>query len=263
MNYHDKSTTTEPIASFTEDEEYESNAYVYASVKARSLMFSTNHIISDSTIYVATPFNALFLMLEPLLRISNKFQSVEDIHDEINKTIGKSNVVTEQMVEQCISVVCEDTIVVGEKYYKFNNHNFIEFIDERCADIISHLPKGLYKRNVLDALTPIDSESQIPDSILKQAAQRLAFGLISSYLESQLTDLYLQAKDFAELDKYISKLGQDKAIAIALRNGLLSAGSKRRLENGNGEPKPATKKPSVKKPKVTNNKSILSFFAKK
>lgn len=246
--------------------------------EARSLMFDDGMIHADASIITCTPIKPVFFILHSLYENKSRYMTLDDIHEYMEEHTRKQKIAgcnsfpvrllmsEEKEIEQC----CDTHVEGDETFYKLNNRKLVEYLDIVCQRVVSSLPEeGIKRKNVTNHIVPVDIDAEPPGDVTKLANQKLAIGMISSYLHSDLCDLYYQSKDFNILNEYLEKLQAEREKAAMAQEALQNLNN----TNGSNKRKTATKSASTgtnKRSKTSSaaeasaskSKSITSFFKK-
>jgi hypothetical protein len=242
-----------------------------ASRTARSLLFDSDRVVSNPTVIVATPINPLYFVLSTLYKNRNKYLTAEYI-EELGE-IGLEHsceTLSRQIFEPYLPLVCE-TLDGEEPAYKLLNDKLIAYLSNMRDTIIENkcVPLGMYAKGVLEPLAPIDINATIPEGHIQQAETKVVMNFICSYLARDIAKLFMDSRDFTELDLHIVELNKLRKEAAITQQALIQGptiGSKReapKLERTSKKAAVSRGSKSLQKVDTTKNRSITDMFARK
>jgi hypothetical protein len=240
----------------------------------RSLLFSSNRVVRDATVVVATPLDPLFLVLPTLHRYQNKFLTADYIQDIIDSDNADIDSVPVAVFEKSLRKACDVRADDGDDSgasYRLNIEKLFAYLNKLRDDVVGQnaLPRGLYVKLVEDPVRPADSAIPVDATMLESLHKKVAMELLCSYLSKELSEMYLKTQNFTELEEHMDKISTDKRKMMEVQNQLLNAGTTE-AKKSKSAPLPTKKGPglsrgakSLQKANVTGNRSLMDMFSRK
>ncbi|KAF8462988.1 ribonuclease H2, subunit B [Kalaharituber pfeilii] len=125
--------------------------------------------VPDSSLYICTPIDPLFLLVGHLLSLSH-FLPLDDILDPLIESskhwgkILKANTKSEGLIKARIRSICDSVDAGGEMTYRINKNKLMKVLVEKCRRMVKgdSFPTSMEEEFVKKALTkPIGGESTL------------------------------------------------------------------------------------------------------
>ncbi|KAG5513304.1 hypothetical protein PMAC_001367 [Pneumocystis sp. 'macacae'] len=200
------------------------------SYKKRS-WFINNSIVKDGSIYLATPFDLIFLTIPILEKACNKTQEslgkyllMEDILElfsEYHFPILISYL--EPQIKQAIQSICQK-LDSTRPFFRFDEELLLKVLISKAKKIASHLPKSIefeaITKHFIGTVEKKELENKTQDfkNIIQLARLKTAIQFINSYLPIKYENLLLQSEDFTPLSQYLYKLQIYRTTSIFMQN---------------------------------------------
>lgn len=254
-----------------------------ARAKAHSFLFTSasedktdGFVVEEAKFTISTPISLIYFALDVLFDLKDKVLPLDSIHDLLESTkytpAGCSVSIPYKEFEAVIQPFCDCS---NGQFYKLSLEKLFAHLNRIVTRIIDNngLPADIYKRLVVDQLTPPSSESltaEIPQDIIALAVKQAAISLVCSNVPVDLSILFFETHDFSKLTEYINTIKKQKEAAIVQQQALQQQISSRKrggagvddILNDAKKAKPIKTRSQKMLEKVDKSsmKSISSFF---
>lgn len=254
-----------------------------ARLKAHSFLFTSasndktdGFAIENANITVSTPISRFYFALAVLFDSKDQALPLDSIHDlletEKYAPTGCSVSIPYKVFEIVIKPFCDCS---NGQFYKLSLDKLFAHLNQIVKRVIDNkgLPADIYKKNIVDQLTPPSSESltaEIPQDIIDLAVKQTVMSLVCSNIPVDLGVLFFETHDFSRLTEYTVTIRKQKEAAIMQQQALQQQITSRKRGGGGVDGLLADAKKSklvktrsqkmLEKVDKSSMKSISSFF---
>lgn len=236
---------TGQLSQFLQDGQGHLHEIISLSGQDKHSVFLPDEILANPSMYMATPFDEVFLLIAALRNHKSRTNYVEV--DEILELFPNK---TRTLMEARLPAICTALEEVSD-YWKVDEDRIGALLLAKVDRIAKNLPAS-----IVDKL-PND------ESVANLARSRAALQIVSSYLPAELFSVLSTKFDFSPLTAYLA----ERSLAEVFNPNEFI----KRRPDGDGDEKIGLKKArkgskgveQLKKVNTKGMKSMTSFFAKK